>query len=204
MVNMPYADKAVSLAREKGFADRVGLHLNLSQGNPLTDAIKEFPYFCNDDGSFNKKFHHRFGSRFFLSFAERVAVGAEIKAQLDRFCAYGGLLPKLDSHHHVHTDWSIYQILEQMALEHGFTLMRISATLHKVGPITRFYKKLLNRRIACRFETTDHFDGFNPQLVTAVERGQKVELMTHPMYSSRGEILDMKRDYREIVEALHV
>lgn len=29
MVNMPYTDKAVELAKQKGFSDRIGIHLNL-------------------------------------------------------------------------------------------------------------------------------------------------------------------------------
>ena len=43
MVNMPYADDAVELARQRGFDERVGLHLNLSEGRPLTREILRFP-----------------------------------------------------------------------------------------------------------------------------------------------------------------
>ena len=36
LVNMPFAEDAMRLASEKGFADRVGLHVNLTSGRPLT------------------------------------------------------------------------------------------------------------------------------------------------------------------------
>ena len=144
MVNMPYADDAVELARKNGFADRVGLHLNLSQGMPMTAEIRRFPRLCNPDGSFNKRFHHSIVSRFILSRAESIAIKKEIEAQFEKFCSYGDLMMKLDSHHHVHTDWSVYRILEPIALAHGFKAMRISATLHRVGMVKELYKQFLN------------------------------------------------------------
>lgn len=204
MVNMPYAEKAVELARRNGFADKVGLHLNLSQGMPMTEDIRQFPRLCNPDGSFNKRFHHDIVSRFILSRAESTAIKKEIGAQIDKFCSYGGLLMKIDSHHHVHTDWSIYRILEPLALSAGFEAMRISATSHKVGLMKELYKRFLNHRIAGRFNTTAHFDGFNHALVELVKPGGYVELMTHPMYGAEGEILDTKSPYKDLMEALNV
>ena len=41
IVNMPYADEAVEIAYKEGFSDRVGLHLNLTEGVPLTEPIRE-------------------------------------------------------------------------------------------------------------------------------------------------------------------
>ena len=203
MVNMPYADTAVELARKNGFADKVGLHLNLSQGMPMTEDIRRFPRLCNPDGSFNKQFHHVVFSRFVLSRAESVAIGNEIEAQIVKFCSYGGLMMKLDSHHHVHTDWSVYRILEPIALAHGFKSMRISATLHRVGLVKELYKRFLNARIRRMFETSDHFDGFTETMKSLLRGGCSVELMTHPMYGADGEIYDTKRPYREMMEALN-
>lgn len=40
MVNMPFCADAVRKARQYGFDDKVGLHLNLVQGTPLTEPIK--------------------------------------------------------------------------------------------------------------------------------------------------------------------
>ena len=203
MVNMPYADAAVELARKDGFADKVALHLNLSQGMPMTEDIRRFPRLCSSDGSFNKRFHHAIVSRFILSREESVAIRNEMKAQIDKFCSYGGLMMKIDSHHHVHTDWSVYRILEPLALAHGFKSMRISATLHRVGLIKELYKWFLNARIRKMFETSDHFDGYNDAIRGVLWSRYSVELMTHPMYGTDGEILDTKRSYGEMMEALH-
>ena len=204
MVNMPYVDAAVKLAKKNGFADKVGLHLNLSQGIPITEAIRHCSRFCNDDGSFNKRFHHSSYSRFILSRKESMAIKIEIEAQIEKFCSYGGLMMKLDSHHHVHTDWSIYRILEPIAVARGFNAMRISSTLHKVGCMKKLYKQFLNKRICQRFVTTHHFDGFLIDIKKVLRKGYSVELMTHPMYGGDGEIFDTKRSYQEIMEMIHV
>ena len=204
MVNMPYADEAVELARQNGFVGRVGLHLNLSQGLPLTDKIKSCPRFFFFFGTFNKKFHHMMKTRFVITKVEQDAVCEEVEAQLAKFVKYGGVLKKLDSHHHVHTDWSVYRLLEPLALKYGIRAMRISATLHKVGFVKEMYKRYLNRRIRKHFMTTAEFDGFNANLVAAAKHGEDVELMVHPMYSALGEIVNTKRPYKELMEALNV
>lgn len=203
MVNMPYSDEAVSLARAEGFSDKVGLHLNLSQGHPLTDDVKQCPRICSPDGTFNKRFHHNLLSRFIMSKRESDAIKKEIQAQVDKFCRYGGLLMKLDSHHHVHTDWAVYRLLESIAVKSGFRSMRISATLHPTGLLMRIYKTMFNKRVSKSFKVTQDFDGFNGNLVSAVKDGRNVELMTHPMYTADGVICDTKTPYKNIMAAFH-
>ena len=107
MVNMPACDEAIEIARRHGYSHRVGLHLNLTEGEPLTDQIKECPRFCSKEGQFNKVFHLSTHGRFFLTPKEKRSVNQEILAQLKKFCSYGNLMMKVDSHHHAHTDWSI-------------------------------------------------------------------------------------------------
>ena len=43
MPNMSAYDEAVELAKENGFFDKVGIHLNLLAGEPLTLSIKQEP-----------------------------------------------------------------------------------------------------------------------------------------------------------------
>ena len=59
MVNMPCAEKAVVLAREAGFADKIGLHLNLTQGMPLTESIKRFSEMCDVASKAHRFLVHR-------------------------------------------------------------------------------------------------------------------------------------------------
>ena len=107
MVNMPFADEAVELSRREGFFNRVGLHLNLTSGTPLTDEIKSCPRFCFPSGDFNGDFARSMSSRFILSRAEKRAVAAEIMSQMKKYRSYRLSALHLDSHHHIHTDFSI-------------------------------------------------------------------------------------------------
>ena len=202
MVNMPYADEAIGLARRQGFVNSVGLHLNLSEGKPLTRAIQRFPRLCTSDGVFNKAFHMRQLTRFILSKSERNAIRDEIRAQLEKFMSYDGLLRRLDSHHHVHTDWVIYKELFPIARELGFTGMRLSATLHKVGKMAALYKKLFNGQLRRYFDTRDDFDGFCERCIREAMVGKSVEVMVHPMYSKEGSIMDTSMPYSQMIDAI--
>ena len=203
MVNMPYADDAVELARQRGFDERVGLHLNLSEGRPLTREILRFPRLCTADGVFNKAFHMRQLTRFILSKPERNAIKDEIKAQLEKFMSYGGLMRRLDSHHHVHTDWVVYRELFPLAKEFGFGGMRLSATLHKVGLVLALYKKIFNWQLRRNFLTRDEFDGFFKRCIHESKVGKNVEVMVHPMYSEEGIILDSNKPYSEMMDVFN-
>lgn len=200
MVNMHYSDDAVSIARRNGYADKVGLHVNLTEGTPLTDRIRRCPRFCNQDGTFNKKFHMKSCSRFLLSLEERKAVSEELSAQLDKFSRYGGLMMRIDSHHHIHTDWSVYHLLKPLALAKSFKSMRISADLHKVRIDKEFYKRLYNRDVRRHFDTTDHFDGANNAGLFC--GSGTVEVMVHPMFVD-GILCDACIPYEKSIRKLH-
>ena len=196
MVNMPYANEAVDLARKNGYANRVGMHINLTEGMPLTESIRRCPRFCNSDGSFSKSFHMSTAARFSLTAGERRAVRDELDAQLRRFISYGGLMMRIDSHHHVHTDWSIYRLLVPLAMKYGFKTMRISADMHHVRFDKEIYKQLFNRSVRRHFETTDHFDG--AANASRGGFGGTIEVMVHPMFAG-GVLCDTIVPYEKAI-----
>lgn len=53
--NGEYIEEAFALAKEKGFLDKIGIHINLTEGKPLTEKIVNDSFFCN-----NGKFHGKF------------------------------------------------------------------------------------------------------------------------------------------------
>lgn len=199
MVNMPGCDAAVEMARNHGYSNNVGLHLNLTEGEPLTEEIRWCPRFCSKDGLFNKVFHLSTVGRFILSSREKCAVRLEIEAQIKKFISYRGLMMKLDSHHHVHTDLSIYKILKPLALNFGFASMRISADMHKVRLDKELYKRLYNYDVRKHFKTTDHFDGIVPELIA--NASGKTEVMVHPLLWD-GRLCDSRKDFSENIRRI--
>ena len=201
MVNMGACEDALRLARKGNYLHVVGLHLNLTQGFPLTQPIRSCSRFCNANGEFNRLFHFSSKSRFFLTRQEREAVQIEIETQLQRFCSYSGLMRRIDSHHHVHTDWAVYQILKPLALKYGFGAMRLSADLHRVRIDKALYKSILNRDIRKHFDTTNHFDGLGA-VVQSSAMGH-IEVMTHPLLKE-GILCDTATPFEEQVQKLRV
>jgi predicted glycoside hydrolase/deacetylase ChbG (UPF0249 family) len=201
MVNMPFADQAIELARKQGFANKVGIHLNLTEGMPLTDNIRRCPRICDSNGEFNCKFHRSAKTRFILSTVEERAIVEEIEAQLKKFVKYGGLMMRIDSHHHVHTDWVVYRHLKPLAKKYGFTSIRLSATLHPVRLPLGIYKVIYNFDLRRNFLTNQEFDGYNAGVIDAVARGLEVELMVHPRYDN-GLLMDFRTPYGHLKEFL--
>ena len=197
MVNMPACSEAVRIAVQNGYLDKVGIHVNLTEGVPLTDPIKELPAFCDSSGHFNKRFHLSTWKRLFLSKRERCALKVELSAQFEKFLSYGNVMRKIDSHHHVHTNWAIYQVILPLARKYGFTSMRISADMHEVRVAKKIYKIWFNARIRKVFATTDHFDGIVDGLLKATNA--TVEVMVHP-FIWNGELCDSKKDFISNIE----
>lgn len=196
MVNMPYADKAVELARQKGFSGQIGIHLNLTEGCPLTEEIRSNRLFCDEEGYFNALFHSTSKHRLCMNRKAISQIYIELKAQLEKYKEYGLELWHVDSHHHVHTDYPVYCALKRLSREYNFSSIRISRNLYSGGNIfMRFYKYIYNHAIKklCR-NTTDFFGSYQDYKtfvnVKKLSKKSIVEIMVHPIYDENGILMD--------------
>ncbi len=196
MVNMPWADEAVELAKERGFDERVGIHLNLTSGEPLTDDIRYFRIFCDRDGFFNAAFQQNTATRLHLTRDESKAAGDEIEAQLIRYMEYGLPDHHLDSHHHVHTNASIYRILGPLLKKYGIRSVRLSRNIYgKISFLKALYKRNYNRALQrSGVFTTDYFGSFTDFKLCQekLPENSLTEIMVHPMYDNYGQLIDTK------------
>lgn len=190
MVNMPHFNESVKIARDRGFFDKVGLHLNLTFGMPLTEKIRNCRRVCNSDGSFSGEFHRSVVGRLLFSNEEKVAVSEEIEAQMRRFVSTGFTLMHLDSHHHVHSDWGVLRIMLPLARIYGFKTIRLSRNAGTgLTPLKKMYKTIVNDQIKRSFVSTDYFTdvvGFK-RISDAIPAGAATEIMTHPTYWQNGD-----------------
>ena len=110
MVNMPGTEEAVGLAeRHPGLG--VGLHFNLTEGRPLTDARS----LVDTDGEFLLRGELiRRSARGHLRPDE---ITRELTAQLDRFVSLGLSPTHLDSHQHVHMMPTIFRAMAPVLSE---------------------------------------------------------------------------------------
>lgn len=219
MVNMPCASEAMDMAREMGFSDRVGLHLNLTAGKPLSSTLSRDAVMCDENGEFTADFARNVKTRFFLPKKTRKCVEEEIGLQLEKYRELGGMLWHVDSHHHVHTDPSVWMAFCKVVKmsnkdnkKSGFPVssVRLGRNMYKGGnPILHFYKVLLNSSIRrfCKMRS-DYFGSANDfenyfgksENASKATLGLNIEIMVHPMYSKDGRLTDSMEPLKQYKE----
>lgn len=192
MANMPWTDEAYELARALPIADRIGCHLNLAEGTPLTDAIRRSRLFCSG-GEFNDPLGRR---RFLpLSSADRRALADETRAQIAAVRSRGFAAAYLDSHRYVHTMPNVAGVIAAVARE-----MRVARVrpYTNCGPtswgVKGIAKAMFNGWLASAgLKRVDYFGSIDDIATLAAEDGltfTSAEVMTHPMSAAGGDIHD--------------
>lgn len=182
MANMPAFAEACVLAHRESLTGRVGLHVNLTHGRPLSDLMAADRLFCNDAGEFALSFSRY---RLHLPGTTRAAIDAELEAQWQRCLAQGVRPTHIDSHQHIHHVWPVGLRFARFAAGKGvpLRLARLLNSPRALGGHTlrTLYKGLLNRRLrSLAGLTVDHV------CTPADLRDQRVpacgtlELITHP------------------------
>lgn len=180
-------DEACDLARREGWADRVGIHVALTEGAALSGPIRLCSRFCDDDGElwFDRFTHFR------LTMAERSALTLEWQTQIDRCREAGIPLSHADSHHHCHAEFPLFSVLAPLLVENRVPFLRLSDNVRKVGLVRRLYKQFFNGSVArAGLAGTDYFcdaDGIG-QIRDA--ESKVIEMMVHPAFDQTGRLID--------------
>jgi predicted glycoside hydrolase/deacetylase ChbG (UPF0249 family) len=191
MTNMPGFDEACELAHRHRLLGKIGVHLNLSSGYPLSAPVRRCSRFCDDIGMFRSR-----RTRFRLSREERLAVETELAAQVTA-CLDRGLRPThLDSHHHVHTEWAIGAAAITVARRYGIQAIRLS---RNCGPgidlVCKFYKFAYNTRLRIYGLAKTRYFGSSAdvQEILATAPGD-IEVMVHLPFEGARSIPDGHED----------
>ncbi len=186
LANGAYFDEALTLAKEQGFSDRIGIHLNLTEGVPLTEEIKACPRFVTD-GRFNKRYDRT--KR--LTEQEKTAIYLELTAQADKIQKAGIVMTHADSHHHIHTGIFVAPIAVRVCKEHAINKIRLHRDLGQISSIKRFIKKRYNHWLKKQgMITTEHFAYVMDLDVSGIP--DNTEIMVHPDYDKNGVLIDRR------------
>ncbi|MBR0206035.1 MAG: ChbG/HpnK family deacetylase [Clostridia bacterium] len=208
MANMDGYLNAVALAKQEGFADRVGLHVNLFEGQPLSSQMRSELFVAEDGRMSPAKFHgFRTFHKFFLPYGARKAVEQECLSQMQRYADSGLTLKHLDSHFHAHTFLSVYRIIRRVNRKFGFKTIRLSLNMYvNRKAIIKIYKKLFNAMLRRRFKTSRYFTSAKEFvevaktmkqsdgtiLWTSEYRNSVCEIMVHPDYDEAGRLINRR------------
>ncbi|EMP40268.1 UPF0249 protein ydjC like protein [Chelonia mydas] len=142
LVNGSAAPDAAQLARRHNIP--IGLHANLSEGSPVSKALKKNSSLLNKDGFF----HGKMGFRTVLAkgLLKMSEVKQELTAQVDLFRELTGHVPHhMDGHQHVHVLPEVRRVFAQVLEEYGiqYTRVPIEPGLHSCAwiepPLMDFY-----------------------------------------------------------------
>lgn len=189
VTNFSAFDAAIKLGIENGFQNKIGLHVNLTEGKPLTDFSTT--KLVSEDGFFIKE---KIDKKFvFLSPEEKKLVKSEIEAQLKRLLINNITPTHINSHHHVHTLPWLAPIFIIIAKKYNVKI-RIAQTWNKNhNLIVPTYRRILNNiykrnkiNFTNRFETLQTYK----ESLSAETQSNSIEIMVHPDMDSGNRIYD--------------
>jgi chitin disaccharide deacetylase len=206
LVNLPGFEEACQAARERQLNGRIGLHLNFTEGQPLTERIRNSS-FCRD-GSF--LLPHRYSYYRLFSASDKAAAAEEARAQVALMRSQGLSLAHLDSHHHIHTFPSLLPVVSAIAHDHGINRVRPARTSLLGRSVIRwlFFRYVNGQLRRTGLKKIDCFGSVNDVLSAPDRYGQvgacSVELMLHPRLTPAGTLVDAPsmRPLKEVMEAL--
>jgi predicted glycoside hydrolase/deacetylase ChbG (UPF0249 family) len=190
MANAPAFEHACSLAKKNGFSHKVGIHLNITEGIPLTAEIRKSRIFCNEEGEFCfRRFSH-----YWLPLNEVALLRNEISEQIIRCRAYGLQITHADSHHHVHTEFIISLTVAGMLRKFNIPYLRLTDNVRDTSFLRKTYKSNLNLLIGLYgLRGTNYFCDLSNISKMKKQCGASdvvVELMVHPVFTDEGDLID--------------
>ena len=185
MANGEFFDEAVTISLSRGFDEKIGVHLNLTEGAPLTEKIKSVTAFVND-GRFHKEYLKNPRP---LTEREQAAVCAELTAQINRIRQAGISVVRADSHHYIHTFVHIAPLVAKVCKENGIKKIRINRTFDTPDRPVITEGRIENSFWRAQgFETTARFgrmSDINPGNIPG-----DTEIMVHPDHDKNGVLID--------------
>jgi chitin disaccharide deacetylase len=202
MANMAGFDDAINMVRRHAVLEgKVGIHLNLTEGYPVTRHLRGLPVFCDDSG---RLIYDRHRAMIHLGRKEKEGLYGELKGQVERVLSAGIRPTHLDSHHHVHTEWAIAPLVCRLAREYGIRRIRLTRNMGAVGHYAkRIYKRIYNGWWLGRysgFANTDYFGDIADMSYHAkmdgrgrimLPPGRSYEVMVHPLFDDRANLVDL-------------
>lgn len=184
-------DEAVAIiSSDPEFAKHIGIHLVLTEDEPLTEGIKACPRLVSDN-RFTKYLTTRNSNFKQLSKEEKKAVYEELTSQVKRLQNAGISISHADSHHHVHTNFAICNIVFKVCKENCILRIRKKKNVLKYSIPKRLMYGFYNILVKLNgFTTSDYLGDIGDYNKIVLPSNKSAEAVVHPDYDKNGVLID--------------
>jgi predicted glycoside hydrolase/deacetylase ChbG (UPF0249 family) len=200
MANMPGFEEAVELIYNQKLSEKIGVHLVLTDGLPLTHETDSVNLFFNNRVITSRS---RFKKLFFLNRNDRFAIFNEYSAQIEKVRKNGISITHLDTHHQIHDMWGIMKIMLDLLKTYRIPSMRILNNLNKSNYFCKnAYRNIINCYLKYRKANFTDFLGNQLDFISILDRNpsflddmnKRIEIMVHPDLNESGMLIDKIKD----------
>ena len=191
LMNFENSEDAAKLAISNNKKDKIGIHLNLTEGYPLTTNIQNESRFCNSDGLFHFKKNKRI---VYLSKSEKKAVHEELTSQIQQCRKLGIPISHADSHNHIHEEPGLLILILDVLKKENIPFLRITNNIGATSFQNRMYRNSYNQILRIfKLAGTDYFGStYNlSNYKKTIQENSIIELMIHPGLIKDNQILDV-------------
>ena len=190
MANMPSFEEAAKEIKARGLVGRIGVHLNLVEGRPLTKSILSCDRFCTPDGMFHGELRGK-GKWFQMTSLEVDAVWEELAAQVGACRRLLGEPTHLDSHCHFHYSWSIGRLVAKLASSEKIMAVRLNINFHGSRRASRrLIRYAYNLRLYLAGLTRVHYFTTGKEIGSLERLNGIAEVMVHPKMVAGDRVID--------------
>jgi len=191
LANFEESENAANLAISMNRTNRVGIHLNLTEGFPLCSKIRNEPRFCNQEGYFHNKKLKRI---VLLSNSEKVAVQEELTSQIQLCRKFGIPISHADSHNHIHEEPGLGLLIMNILKKENVPYLRLTNNIGETSFVNKIYRSTYNLVLGFKGLTVTEYFGSLSNLndyKMKIDDNSVVELMIHPGKIVDNQILDV-------------
>lgn len=193
MATMPGFDEAVDLAFTHNLTNKIGIHLILTEGIPLTEEIKSINFLFKG----KDKYKESRSIMIFLKKKYQKLIYNEFAAQIEKIQSKNIQITHIDTHHHVHEMYYITKILLDLRKKYNIPSIRILNNMEKSTKIYKWiYRQLINYYIKQKHANYSDYFGSRSDFILKLKRDpslikkNNIEIMIHPTYNSEGKLID--------------
>lgn len=216
MANMSDVEGALQLYEEYNKQISFGIHLNLTEGEPLLKSKKllDFGFYTEKEGSMVFDAKNAEGFRYKLLPKEvKAEIYNELSAQVKFLQERGMIISHIDSHHHIHTCFSLIDVIAQLSKD--YNLYKVRRIRNYVPRSLSFYGRqawaALSHLKNSQYIMTDFFaifkEFFENERISQLNNNSSIELMIHPGHYmesyQREEKMMMDMKYPEDFELIN-